>query len=431
MWFTQKTSSDKQKKQTDNANQHDELKAIKQHTAYIEFHPDGTILDANQHFLDTSGYQLTDIVGQHHKIFCDSSYVASSDYRAFWDKLASGQAHSGTFKRFRKNGEPLILQANYFPVTDHDNKVIKVIKICSDVTESANDLRAKNAVLQALDKSLAVIEFTTDGVILTANQNFLDTVGYALNEIQHQHHKLFCFDDFYQENPDFWSRLKRGEHFTGRFKRKHANGDAIWLEATYNPILDRHGHVYKVIKFASDISKSVNLSTQAVEMAAAISEETSHITDSAIKVLNDAVATSHTVAEKVKGASELGKELMEQSKNINDIVTTINGIAGQTNLLALNAAIEAARAGETGRGFAVVADEVRKLASRTSTATEEISNVVNDNTQLIKNMGLNLESVNNVALQGEGDIHTVQHGLNDVSQGVARFVEIVDRLRQE
>ncbi|MGO1298771.1 MAG: methyl-accepting chemotaxis protein, partial [Vibrio sp.] len=417
MWFTQKTSSDKHNQQTTNENQHDELEAIKLHTAYIEFNPDGTILDANQHFLAATGYQLSEIVGKHHRIFCDNSYVSSPDYREFWNKLASGHGHSGTFERFRKNGEPLILQANYFPVTNQDNHVIKVIKICSDVTESANDLDAKNAILQALDKSLAVIEFTTDGVILTANQNFLDTVGYSLNDIVNQQHKMFCFDDFYHENPDFWTRLKRGEHFTGRFKRKHANGNAIWLEATYNPILDNDGNVYKVIKFAADISKAINLSTQAVEMAAAISEETSHITESAIKVLNDAVATSHTVAEKVKGASGLGQDLIEQSKNINDIVTTINGIAGQTNLLALNAAIEAARAGETGRGFAVVADEVRKLASRTSTATEEISNVVNENTQLIKNMGTTLESVNNVALQGEGDIHTVQHGLHDVSQG--------------
>ncbi|SJL84076.1 methyl-accepting chemotaxis protein [Vibrio palustris] len=431
MWFNKKKSADALNKKVECDEQRNELDAIKEHTAYIEFKPDGTIIDANQHFLDASGYTLSEIVGKHHKIFCDSQYVASSEYRAFWDKLASGQGHHGTFKRFRKNGEALALEANYFPVTNLQNKVVKVIKICSDVTESANDLSAKNAILQALDKSLAVIEFTTDGTILTANQNFLDTVGYSLHDVVNQHHKIFCFDDFYQENPDFWSRLKRGEHFTGRFKRKDANDKVIWLEATYNPILDRHGKAYKVIKFASDISKSVELSTQAVEMAAAISEETSHITDSAIQVLNDAVATSHTVAEKVKGASDLGEDLMEQSKNINDIVTTINGIAGQTNLLALNAAIEAARAGETGRGFAVVADEVRKLASRTSSATEEISSVVGENTELIKNMGAYLKAVNDVALQGEGDIHTVQHGLQDVGQGVARFVEIVDRLRQD
>ena len=430
MWFGQKKETDEEA--TNRLAQEmlvHELEAIVAHTAFIEFEPNGTIQHANDLFLKASGYRLDEIVGKHHRIFCDEKYSSTNEYREFWRHLAAGEAHRGTFRRIRKDGQSIYLEASYFPVKDHDGNVIKVIKICSDVTEATKKAAAERAVLTALDRSQAVIEFLPDGTILNANQNFLDTVGYTLEAIKGKHHKMFCFPEYYVENPDFWHVLQNGEPMTGRFKRKNANGAVIWLEATYNPIKNSRGEVYKVIKFASDITDRENLTMQAVEMAAAISEETSAITASAVKVLHDAVKTSHKVADQVKGASHLGNELMEQSKSINEIVTTINGIAGQTNLLALNAAIEAARAGETGRGFAVVADEVRTLASRTSAATDEITNVVEENTRLISQMHSNLDSVNHVALEGEDSIHTVQHGLEDVSQGVARFVSIVDQLR--
>ncbi len=206
------------------------------------------------------------------------------------------------------------------------------------------------------------------------------------NDIRGKHHKIFCENAFYRSKPDFWQRLAKGEHFTGRFKRIDANNKVVWLEASYNPVRDASNKVYKIVKFASDISSRVNTALLAVDMAAATSEQTSQITSNAVKVLNEAINTSHQIAEQVKNASDIGDELLVQSKNINDIVITIRGIAEQTNLLALNAAIEAARAGDLGRGFAVVADEVRKLASRTAAATSEIASVVQQNTDLIKHI---------------------------------------------
>ncbi len=406
-----------------------ELNAIRANTAMISFTSDGTILDANELFLSVVGYQKSEIVGKHHRIFCDDSYVTSSEYQQFWRDLASGKSNSGTFLRHNKNGESVYLEASYFPVKNSTGDVIKILKVANDITADTKKRLSQKAILTALDKSLAVIEFDPEGNIQYANANFLATVGYRLEEIQSQHHRIFCFPEFYKENPDFWQRLQRGEFFTNRFKRKNAHNEVIWLQASYNPIFDEKGHVYKIIKFASDITQRIVAVQQAVDMAASTSEETSQITDMAVQILHDAVNTSDKITQEVSQASQIGSSLIEQSKSIDQIVTTIKAIAEQTNLLALNAAIEAARAGETGRGFAVVADEVRTLASRTSTATEEIAGVVNNNTKLIEDMDKRLTNVTGVAMHGQESINNVSAGLEDVGRGVMRLVEMVEHLK--
>lgn len=387
------------------------------------------IIDANKLFLDAVGYRLEEVVGQHHRMFCEHDYVQSLEYGQFWKRLANGESFTGTFRRLTKDRAVLHLEASYFPVFDEQGSVSKVIKIAKDVTLIQNQLSDKEAVLTALDRSLAVIEFLPDGTILTANQNFLKTIGYELRDIAGKHHRIFCDDVFYRENPHFWQDLAAGQHRIGKFKRFNANKEILWLEATYNPIFDEKGKVYKVIKFASDITERVQAAMLAVEMASTISEETSQITNNAISVLNDAVNTSHKIAQQVKTASDIGEQLIVQAKSIDEIVTTIKGIADQTNLLALNAAIEAARAGDAGRGFAVVADEVRKLASRTAESTTEIAGVVKMNTGLIQKIDTQLSGITNVALHGEESINDVATGLADVGTGVHRFVEVVERMK--
>ncbi len=406
-----------------------ELNAIRANTAVISFTPDGDITDANQIFLNAVGYSYQEVVGHHHRMFCDKEYADTEEYRRFWQQLASGHAFSGTYLRLKKNGDPLYLQANYFPVKNSDGRVIKVLKIACNVTTDQTSLREKNSVLAALDRSLAVIEFSTDGHVLRANDNFLQAMHYRAEQIIGQHHKMFCDRAFYTENPDFWQRLSSGKVYSGRFKRVDARGDSIWLEATYNPIVDEHGQVYKVVKFASDITARVNAAQQAVEVASATSEETSQITGNAVQVLHEAVETSGQIAKQVQQATRLGQQLNLQAKSISEIVTTIRGIAEQTNLLALNAAIEAARAGESGRGFAVVADEVRKLAARTAEATAEIAKVVQTNSTLIKQIDGELTQINQIAEHGQHSISDVAAGIAEVGRGVANFVAVVERLK--
>ncbi|WP_137168890.1 PAS domain-containing methyl-accepting chemotaxis protein [Marinomonas sp. FW-1] len=408
---------------------HDELNAIKQNTACISFNLEGIILDANPIFLDAIGYTLEEIVGKHHRIFCDVEYAKSAEYKTFWDDLKAGKSFNGTFLRFKKDKQPIHLEASYFPVSGDSGKVTKILKIANDITEMQESLASKNAVLTALDRSLAVIEFDPEGYILHANSNFLRTMKCELKEIVGKHHKMFCDEKFYREHPNFWTDLARGQHSSGRFQRFNGDGKSIWLEATYNPIFDDKGRVHKVIKFASDISERVNNAMNAIELAAATSEQTSQVSSNAVNILNASVQTSNEIAEKVKSAADIGDLLKTQSKSISDIVVTIRSIADQTNLLALNAAIEAARAGDAGRGFSVVADEVRKLASNTAAATAEIGQVVEKNHNLINEMDNMLSSVTGIALHGQESINEVSRGLTEISSGVARFVEMVDKMK--
>ena len=226
--------------------------------AIIEFNLDGTIVTANENFLRIFGYGLDEIVGKHHRVFCEPSYAESKEYAEFWQKLGRGENHEAEFKRLAKGGKEIWLQASYNPVLDKDGEPVRVVKFATDVTASKLQNAEFEGKVCAIDRAQAVIEFELDGTVITANENFLGAFGYSLDEVVGKHHRMFCEPEYAEtaEYAEFWQKLGRGEYSAAEFKRLAKGGRGVWLQASYNPILDMNGRPLKVVKFATDVTEA-------------------------------------------------------------------------------------------------------------------------------------------------------------------------------
>ena len=443
-----------------------QMAAVSKAQAVIEFNLDGTVLTANENFLKALGYSLEEIQGRHHGMFVEAAYRESAEYRQFWRDLNEGRFQAAEYKRIGKGGKEVWIQASYNPIFDLNGKPFKVVKYATDVT--ARKLRDADyqGQIAAISKSQAVIEFALNGTILTANENFLKTLGYTLDEIKGHHHSMFV-EPSHRESSEyrqFWQDLNEGKFQAGEFKRLGKGGTEIWIQGSYNPIRDLNGKPFKVVKFAADITSrkkmesnlqktltAVNQNAQALgsaseELAANSQQMVSNAEETATQagvVSAAAEQVSKNVQTVATGTEEMSASIKEIAKNAQDaakvattavkaaeatnatitklgvssaeigkVIKVITSIAQQTNLLALNATIEAARAGEAGKGFAVVANEVKELAKETAKATEDISQKIEA-----------IQSDTKSAVDAIAEISAVINKINDYQNTIASAVE--------
>jgi methyl-accepting chemotaxis protein len=394
--------------------------AIDRAQAVIEFKLDGTIVAANANFLNAMGYTLGEIQGRHHSMFVVAAERESADYREFWAKLNRGEYQAAEYKRIGKGGKEVWILASYNPLIDEAGKPFGVVKFASDITAQ----KLKNADLagqiEAIGKSQAVIEFNLDGTIIIANDNFLKAMGYSLGEIQGKHHSMFV-EPSERESAgyrEFWASLNRGQYQAAEYKRIAKGGKEIWIQASYNPILDLNSKPFKVVKYATDVTRQVlvRMGNERVrgmmESVAAGAEEL----NASVREISEAMTKSRETAmgavERVASADSQAQRLSDAAQAMSGIVELINNITGQINLLALNATIESARAGEAGRGFAVVASEVKSLANQAKQATDKI--------------GQEIASLNSISGDVVGALNVIKQAITNVSEYVTSTAAAIE-----
>ena len=396
------------------------IAAMSRAQAVIEFNMDGTIVTANENFLGAVGYSLDEIAGRHHSMFVAPADRDTATYRDFWARLNRGEFDAGEYKRIGKGGKEIWILATYNPILDETGKPFKVVKFATEI--SAQKLKAadNDGQIDAIRKSQAVIEFNMDGTIRTANDNFLAALGYSLHEIQGKHHGMFV--EMAERNAPayaaFWDNLNRGQYQAGEYKRIAKGGREIWIQASYNPILDLNGKPYKVVKYASDITaqaiarKKAESARGLIETVAAGSEEMSASIREISETMSKSRDTATMATARVDAADQQSHKLTAAAQSMSGIVELISNITGQINMLALNATIESARAGEAGRGFAVVASEVKNLANQAKHATDTISKEI--------------ESLNSIAGDVAGSLSTIKAAIASVNEFIASTAAAVE-----
>jgi methyl-accepting chemotaxis protein len=389
-----------------------QIAAISRAQAVIAFEMNGTILTANENFLQAMGYTLAEIQGKHHSMFVEQATRDSAAYREFWARLNRGENQSAEYKRIGKGGKEVWILASYNPVLDEKGKPFRVVKFATDVTKEKLATADLAGQIASISKAQAVIEFNMDGTIIGANQNFLKTVGYALDEIRGRHHSMFV-DPSERDGTayrEFWAALNRGEYQAAEYKRIGKGGKEVWIQASYNPILDLNGKPFKVVKYATDTTAQVlvRMGNERVrgmmESVAAGAEELNASVREISEAMTKSRETASTAVGRVEAADAQAKRLNEAAQAMSGIVELIGSITGQINLLALNATIESARAGEAGRGFAVVASEVKNLATQAKQATDKI--------------GQEISNLNGIS----GDVVSALDSIKQAIQGVSEYV---------
>ena len=387
---------------------HATLEAISRSQAVIEFTADGTILTANDNFLNLLGYRLEDVVGKHHSMFVDPRETASPEYAAFWKALAAGKFDTREYKRLGKGGKEVWIQASYNPVLDRKAGVVKVTKFASDVTRQKLAANESHALIDAISKSQAVIEFGLNGEILTANQNFCDAMGYSLEEIRGRHHRMFVPPAFAAspEYAQFWADLGAGRFQSAEYIRLGKGGREVGISATYNPIFDLGGKPYKVVKFASVITDR-------------------KVAERLIGLLNDSLVRLADGDLTGKIDAEFTGDYENLRRTYNASLGKFSGVMGQ--IRDTSAALRTAT-GEILSGTNDLADRTSKQAAaieETSAAMEQLAGTVMANAKRAEDASARAQTVSKTAAETGEVMQKSNDAMERISTSSSKISNII------
>ncbi len=384
------------------------IDALSRSQAVIQFDLTGKILTANENFCRALGYELKEIVGKHHRIFCEAAYTASDEYRQFWERLGRGEFDSSSYKRLRKDGGEIWIQASYNPVF-RGGKPYKVVKFASDITEAKKRATEDASKLDAISRSQAVIEFTPSGDILHANENFCAALGYDLKEIVGKHHRMFC-DPNYVQTPvyaQFWKDLADGRFISNEFVRYGKGGKEIWIQAAYNPIRDLHGRVFKVVKFATDVT----------ERMSAI-----NALGGALKALAEGDLTQNLATPFVPSMEVVRKDFNEAVAGLHEAMRTV-----ETNANAIASGAQEIRSAAD--DLAKRTEQQAASVEETAAALDEITTTVADSSRRAEEAGT-LVSKTRAGAEKSGDVVKRAIGamgqIEQSSREISNIIGVID-----
>ena len=396
-----------------NADFSGQIAAVSKAQAVIEFSLDGKVRHANENFLNAMGYAAAEMVGQHHSLFVDPVYRQSPEYRLFWDKLGRGEFDAGQYKRIGKGGKEVWLQASYNPIMDMDGKPYKVVKYATDITEQVIKNADFSGQIEAVNKAQAVIEFTLDGKVLRANENFLNTVGYLATELAGQHHSLFV-DVAYRQSPEyrmFWDKLGRGEYDAGQYKRIGKSGKEVWLQASYNPIMGPDGKPYKVVKYATDVTAQV----KAAEILQAAVAQTQEVVSSAKE--ND---LRHRIPLDGKSG-----EIAQLCGGVNGLLDTMSKIIGEVSETAQTLTTAAREIATGNTDLSQRTEEQAASLEETAASMEELTSTVRLNAENAQQANKLASSASDVAVKGGSVVAEVVQTMDGIAQASRKIADII------
>ncbi|HEY6258969.1 MAG TPA: methyl-accepting chemotaxis protein [Xanthobacteraceae bacterium] len=392
-----------------------QIAAIGKSQAVIEFSLDGKILLANENFLKVLGYALEEVRGQHHSMFVEPSYREGAEYRLFWEKLRRGEFDAGQYKRLGKGGKEVWIQASYNPIMDLDGKPYKVVKFATDITEQKKRNADFEGQLAAIGKSQAVIEFSLDGTILVANENFLKVLGYRLDEIRGQHHSMFV-EPSYREGAEyrmFWEKLRRGEFDAGQYKRIGKGGKEVWIQASYNPIMDLNGKPFKVVKYATDVTATVQAVQQTQEVVTAAKN-------------ND---FTHRIPSEGKSGG-----IAVLCEGVNSLLDTVVSIVSEVKTAALDVSNSAVEISASTTDLSQRTEEQAASLEETSSSMEQISVTVKKNAANAQQANQSASGTREVADRGGQVVAKAVEAMakiEDSSRKISDIIGVIDEIARQ